>query len=181
MKILAGEFRGRNIKTPLQIRPVSLRIKKSCFDILAEEVRQKRVLDLFSGSGSLGLEALSRGAVSASFVDFDKKCINVIKKNVSMLGLEQKSRVYPKDAFSAIKDFSVYKEIFDIVFIDPPYYQGIARNALQHLKDYDILAPLGYIVAFCYQKDDFIQGGRLFSLIVDRKYGQNRVLIYKKL
>lgn len=180
MKIIAGEFKGRNIKTPSGIRPVSLRIKKSCFDILGLEVQGKRILDLFSGSGSLGLEALSRGAAVATFVDFDKKCTTIIKNNVSLLGLDSKAQIYLKDASSAIRDFSVFKEVFDIIFLDPPYYQGILRKTLQVLKDYDILANFGFIVAFCFQKDDYITGEHFFPLLRDKKYGQSRVLLYQK-
>ncbi|MBP7088501.1 MAG: 16S rRNA (guanine(966)-N(2))-methyltransferase RsmD [Candidatus Omnitrophica bacterium] len=180
MKIIAGEFKGRKIKIPSGIRPVSLRIKKSCFDILGIEVRNKRILDLFSGSGSLGLEALSRGANEAIFVDFDKRCLTVIKENVSLLGLGAKTEVYLKDVSSAIKDFSIAKEAFDIIFIDPPYYQGILRKTLQVLKDYDILANFGFIIAFCFQKDDYLRGEDFFPLVVDKKYGQSRVLLYQK-
>ena len=105
MKILKGFLKGRNIASPSKIRPVSVRVKKSCFDILAEMVKESNILDLFAGSGALGIEALSMGAASASFVDINKRCIDKVKRTLSSLKLMPKSRVYLRDAFSQLKFF----------------------------------------------------------------------------
>ena len=180
MRILGGKFKGRNIAVPPNIRPVSLRVKKSCFDILKDEVSEKRVLDLFAGSGSLGIEALSRGAGEAVFVDSNSKCVAAIRKNLSSLGVSFQEKVFLKDSASGIKDFFTYRENFDLVFLDPPYYQSLLTKTLQLLEVYDIVTPSGYIIAFCYTKDDFVQTGERFSLIVNKKYGQTLLLIYRK-
>ena len=180
MKIFGGKFKGRNIIVPSGIRPVSLRVKKSCFDILREEIQGKRILDLFGGSGSLGIEALSQGAKEAIFLDSDRHCVAIIRKNLTLLGLSPQQKVILKDSASGIKDFFTYREKFDIIFLDPPYHGGLLTKALQLLDEYDIVAPSGYIVTFCYAKDDFVQTGRRFSLIVEKKYGQTLVKIYRR-
>jgi len=180
MRILGGKFKRRNIIVPSGIRPVSLRVKKSCFDILKGEIQDKRVLDLFGGSGSLGIEALSQGAKEAIFLDSDRRCVAVIRKNLTSLGLSPQQKVILKDSASGIKDFSTYKERFDIIFLDPPYHSGLLTKTLQLLEEYDIVSPSGYIVIFCYTKDDFVQARRGFSLIIEKKYGQTLFLIYRR-
>jgi 16S rRNA (guanine966-N2)-methyltransferase len=180
MKILGGEFKSRNITVPREVRPVSLRVKKACFDILRGELEGKKVLDLFAGSGSLGLEAISRGANEAVFIDSNPRCIAVVRKNISSFAIDHKSRTYVKNALQAIKSFSVRKEQFDIIFLDPPYYRGEIRKTLQALEEYDIVANSGYVVAFCYWKDEALEQSEKFTIIVDKKYGQTIILIYKK-
>ncbi len=180
MKISTGKFKGRNIIVPSDIRPVSLKVRKSCFDILGDEISGRKVLDLFAGSGSLGIEALSRGASGAVFIELKGKCTEAIANNISSLYSEYDFGVYQKDVFTSIKDFWAKKEHFGVIFLDPPYYKGMLIKALQLLEGYDILAPSGYVVGFCYEKDPFLEAAKKFSLILNRKYGQNRLLIYRK-
>ncbi len=179
MKILGGNFRNRLFAVPEGIRPVSLRMRRSCFDILKGEIEGKKILDLFAGSGSLGLEALSRGAKEAVFVDSAGKCTDSIVQSLNSLGISGPERAYCRDVFLTIQDFFVRSETFDVVFLDPPYYKGLMKKALQVLEEYDILTPSGYIVGFCYAKDEFSKESGKFSLIVHKKYGQNRLIIYR--
>ncbi len=180
MQIISGEFKGKRLIAPKGIRPVSMRVKKSCFDILRGEIGGKRVLDLFAGSGSLGLEALSLGAREAVFVDLSRGASAAIKKNISSLKVSGQTKVKIVNSLDIIRDFSLYRQEFDIIFIDPPYYQSLLRKALQILGEYDILAPSGYMVAFCYLKDEYLEESGNFSLILKKQYGQNIVLIYSK-
>jgi len=179
MKILAGELKTRNIVVPLGIRPVSLRVKKSCFDILADEIREKSILDLFTGSGSLGIEALSRGAKKAVFVDSNQSCILAVKKNIYGLKIANRAQVYLRESLAGIKKFAANKVIFDVIFLDPPYHKGLSIKTLQALEEYDILATSGYIVVFCYSKDQYLTESNKFEIIFQRKYGQTALLIYK--
>jgi len=179
MKILAGELKKRNIVVPRGIRPVSLRVKKSCFDILADEIRGKRVLDLFAGSGSLGIEALSRGAEKAVFLDSNQRSILAIKKNIYSLKIAKKAQVYLRESLAGIKKLAANNVIFDVIFVDPPYYKGLLIKALQALEEYDILATSGYIVAFCYSKDKYLIESNKFEVIFQKNYGQTALLIYK--
>jgi 16S rRNA (guanine(966)-N(2))-methyltransferase RsmD len=180
MRILQGTLKGRQIKVPKNIRPVANIVKKACFDIMRGEVEGKRVLELFAGSGALGIESISLGAKEAVFVDSERDSINAIKANVAALGLSSNAKVHSKDALSAIKDFSVYREAFDIIFLDPPYHEGMLKSSLQNLEEYDILTPHGYIISFCYIKDEYLAESSKFSIIVEKKYGQTLLLIYRK-
>lgn len=180
MKVLSGKLRGRKIVAAKDTRPVSERIRKSCFDILGPEVKGRRVLDLFAGSGSLGIEALSRGASQVVFIDSNLAALAATKKNLVSLGLEAQTQAYLKDAFLAIRDFWAKKASFDLIFLDPPYYKQMLTKSLQQLSEYDIVSPSGYIVAFCYEKDDFVTEISDFSLRVKKKYGQTLLLIYAK-
>jgi 16S rRNA (guanine(966)-N(2))-methyltransferase RsmD len=180
MKILKGYLKGKNIISCSGIRPVSLRVKKACFDILEEELKEKSVLDLFAGSGGLGIEAISCGARKVVFVDIKRKCVEVIRKNLISLKILPKAEIYLKDAFNGIKKFFRENRKFEIIFVDPPYYKGMLRLTLQTLKEYDILAPYGLVVCFCYLKDNFFEEDDRFFLFLKRKFGQTLLLIYNK-
>ncbi len=180
MRILQGSLKGRQIKVPKNIRPVANIVKKACFDIMRGEIEDKRILELFAGSGALGIESISQGAKEAVFVDSERESIKAININLASLGLSQNTRVYLKDTLSAIKDFSVYREVFDIIFLDPPYYEGMLKSSLQNLEEYDILTTHGYLICFCYVKDEYVTESSKFSIAVEKKYGQTLLLIYKK-
>lgn len=180
MKIVTGQFKGRNIKVPMGIRPLSLRVKEACFNILGKEIEERSILDLFAGSGSLGLEAISRGAAQAVFIDSSSRSISAVRDNIESFSLRAKAQAYLKDALDAISGFQRQKVRFDLVFLDPPYHKGLLIKALQQLQEYDILTPSGYLVGFASVKDGFMQDSRFFSLIVDKKYGQTRLLVYRK-
>lgn len=179
MKVIKGIFKNRPLSVPPNIRAVSLRVKKSLFDVIKDEIEDKTVLDLFGGSGSLGIEALSLEAEKAVFVDISRASVKTIQKNLSSLKLLPKGDVILKDVFKAIKDFFLKNIVFDIVFLDPPYYKGLARKTLQALNEYDILSPRGLIVITCYYKDSLENSYKNFSRIFFRNYGQTRVLIYR--
>lgn len=179
MRVLAGKLRGRKIEAPVGIRPVLQRVKKSCFDIIAAEIEGKRVLDLYAGSGSLGIEALSRGASQVCFGDISQSNLKVVKKNLANLGLNQ-IKLYCRDACYLVKAFNQKKSCFDLIFLDPPYGRLLLTKSLQALESYDILARSGYLVAFCGKNEQFKQNYNLFSLIWLKNYGQSRLLIYRK-
>lgn len=180
MKVIQGSLKGRLLACPAGIRPASLMVKKACFDILRGEVEGSRVLDLFAGTGALGIEAISLGAKETVFIDNNGQSVDAIQKNITALNIAGKASVYQKDAFLALPLFVQRHEVFDIVFLDPPYHQGTLRKILHSLGEYDIVAPSRYIVALCYDKDEFTKENGLFSLICEKKYGQNLLLIYKK-
>lgn len=180
MQVLKGKFKGKKLKVSPGVRPVSQRVKESCFAIMADEIKSKVVLDLYAGSGSLGIEALSAGAAKVVFVDKSKAGIGSIYANLGNLKLEKEVRVCRQESFSAVKYFYQKKIIFDIIFIDPPYYKGLLTKTLQLLESYDILTRSGYLIGFCYKKDNYAKDYGHFSLIVKRNYGQSTLLIYHK-
>jgi 16S rRNA (guanine(966)-N(2))-methyltransferase RsmD len=130
LKILGGTFRSRTLKTPKgpQTRPSLAILRKAVFDISQDEVDGAHVLDLFAGSGAMGLEALSRGAAHATFVDKDRYALECIRENIKTLKLEEQTDVVPMDAITALKNLSKKGARFDFVAIDPPY--ALAKTLL---------------------------------------------------
>ncbi|WP_250278392.1 16S rRNA (guanine(966)-N(2))-methyltransferase RsmD [[Clostridium] colinum] len=148
MRVISGSARGLKLKSPqgLNTRPTTDRIKESLFNIIAPYLYDCSFLDLFSGSGAIGIEALSRGAKDASFVDSDKDSINLIKQNISLAKFEKKSTIYNLTALDAINKFSINNKKFDIIFLDPPYDKGLLLPVLKKIEDNEILKNDGFII-----------------------------------
>jgi 16S rRNA (guanine966-N2)-methyltransferase len=150
MRIVSGKFRGRNLKGPSSnaIRPTSDRLRESIFNILvhayADPITDAHVLDLFAGSGALGLEALSRGAEYALFVEEAAEARALIRTNVESLSLTGTTKIYRRDA-ARLGDMGPMQP-FDLVFCDPPYGQGLAEKSLVAARDGKWLAPSALVV-----------------------------------
>ncbi len=129
MRIIAGTHRGKKLITleGEQVRPTTDRVKESLFNILQFQLEGRRFLDLFAGSGQIGLEALSRGAALAVFVDASKESIRVVEKNLQATGLQERARVVMADFASYLRGC---RERFDVAFLDPPYRSGLLEQAL---------------------------------------------------
>ncbi len=155
MRITGGFLKGGQISTPKKIRITSSKAKGCIFDILKDEISGKRVLDLYSGSGNLGIEAFSRGAVEVTFVEKNPGCIRYIKNNLKILpeDLDKKAKIFKFDVLRAIPKFKKNNIKFDIVFIDPPFYKGISKNCLLKIDSCDILIPCAWVVVQHYKAD----------------------------
>jgi 16S rRNA (guanine(966)-N(2))-methyltransferase RsmD len=140
MRIISGASKGRKLATPKNqtIRPTSDRVKESIFNILRGEIEGKVVLDLFAGTGNLGIEALSRGAKKAFFVEKGRQALRLIQKNLIQLGLEERSEIIPKDANRAIGILNQRGESFDLILMDPPYEKGLIKRTLMKLGSHPI-------------------------------------------
>jgi len=149
MRIIAGSKRGCPIVAPKgrDTRPTLDRVRESLFGILQFDVPDRRVLDLFAGSGSLGLEALSRGAAFASFCDKDRAALAALKENIRKLDLADRSRIYPCTFESAVSALAQAGEKVDLVFLDPPYAAGLYEKAFCSLLESGILAKGCILVA----------------------------------
>ncbi|HID93665.1 MAG TPA: 16S rRNA (guanine(966)-N(2))-methyltransferase RsmD, partial [bacterium (Candidatus Stahlbacteria)] len=134
MRIIAGESKGRKIKVPKGIRPTQDKVRESIFNILGDRVVDTTVLDLFAGSGSFGLEAISRGAREAIFVEINPKVIKILRENIDTLGYKAKTRVIQADALKIIQDLVANIPYPDIVFADPPYNKGFVGRVVQIIK-----------------------------------------------
>ena len=182
MRITSGTFKSRIIKAPGGIRPTLDNVRKAIFDILGGSVTGAKVLDLFSGSGALGLEALSRGAESCIFVDNSRVSVKAIKDNLEALGLESTAvaEVVYADSLAAIGRLAKGGARFDFIFIDPPYYKEFAKKSLSLLADCDILAETG-VAVIEHSKHDLLSdssgGLRLFRTA---RYGDTLVSFYCK-
>ena len=146
MRVISGTARGRKLKElqGMETRPTTDKVKESLFSIIQFDIEGRRVLDLFAGTGQLGIECLSRGAASAVFVDRRADAVKLIRENLKLTELQDRARVVAGDSMEFLKSL---KERFDIVLLDPPYAAGLLEPAIAHLTAFDILNPHGIIVA----------------------------------
>jgi 16S rRNA (guanine(966)-N(2))-methyltransferase RsmD len=140
MRIISGTSKGRKLVTPRSqsLRPTSDRVKESMFNILQDDLVGKVVLDLFAGTGNLGIEALSRGAKKTIFVEKGRQALRLIQRNLTQFGLEERSEILPKDANRAIGILKQRGESFDLILMDPPYEKGLIKKTLMTLNSYQI-------------------------------------------
>lgn len=148
MRIIAGSARGRSFDAPQgrDTRPTLDRVKEAIFGSIQFQVPGAVVLDLFSGSGNMGLEALSRGAAEAICVDASPTCAALIRKNGQKLGLLEGLTVRNADYRSALSDLASRKQTVDIVFLDPPYASGFAADAAERVFREGLLGPNGIVI-----------------------------------
>ncbi len=184
MKILTGEFKGRNFYMPASIRPTQNLTRKAIFDLLGHDFSGLRVLDLFSGSGAIGFEAFSSGAQEVVMVEKDAKCLETIRANLERFGLDQPRQdgriceVFGADVFVTIKMMARQNRRFDVVYFDPPYDAGLAKKTLKTLSAYDILQPNFRIVAEFGKREGLPRCEHDFEEITQRKYGNSYLSIY---
>ena len=148
MRIIAGELKSRKIQFPKNrlTRPMTDRSKETVFNILSTLVSGKHVLDLYAGSGSLGLESLSRGALDVVFVDQAEWAVKVIRKNLEDLKLERKATILQGDVLRSIDKLKKTGQNFSLVFVDPPFNQGLVKKTLIKLDQSGIVLPFGQVV-----------------------------------
>ncbi|MCX5864045.1 MAG: 16S rRNA (guanine(966)-N(2))-methyltransferase RsmD [Deltaproteobacteria bacterium] len=153
MRIISGSARGRKLLTPGQrfgdsVRPTSDRAREAIFSILAAKVVDARVLDLFAGTGALGLEALSRGALSAVFVDGQRSVIELIGRNIALCGFAERATVLQRDLARGVAFLKATQpaEGFNLVFLDPPYGSTLALSSLESLAGGNFLAANAIVV-----------------------------------
>ncbi|OGC19711.1 16S rRNA (guanine(966)-N(2))-methyltransferase RsmD [candidate division WOR-1 bacterium RIFOXYB2_FULL_37_13] len=148
MRIISGSCKGRKLKVPkTDLRPLSDQAKESLFNILAADVPDSDFLDLFAGSGSVGIEALSRGARLSIFVEKDKKAVSVIRENLEMLELSDRAELFLLDVLQALKILYKKRAKFDIIFLGAPYGSPFLLKSLQFLGEFNLLKPNGIIIA----------------------------------
>lgn len=148
MRVITGTARGHKLKTPegKMTRPTTDKIKESLFNILSAELDDCVFLDLFSGSGAIGIEALSRGAREAYFADISGECCRMIQENLIFTKLAEKAKVFKQDAVGLIHTLGKEEKRFDIIFMDPPYEAGLSEPALEAIVKAGILKPEGFII-----------------------------------
>ncbi|MCX7780769.1 MAG: 16S rRNA (guanine(966)-N(2))-methyltransferase RsmD [Negativicutes bacterium] len=148
MRIITGTAKGRKLKAPkgLMVRPTADRVKESVFNIIADRIYGAEVLDLFAGTGNLGLEALSRGAASAVFVDNAPASLAVLKSNAEHTRLAERSHYIRADALKAVDILHSQGRLFDLIFCDPPYNKGHVVALLQQIEARLIVKPTGLLI-----------------------------------
>jgi 16S rRNA (guanine(966)-N(2))-methyltransferase RsmD len=181
MKVRGGKYSGARLKMAAgrRIRPATSRVKTAIFDILPMDLSGASVLDLFAGSGSLGIEALSRGARDAVFADRSRKAGELIRANLSRLGCLARGEVMVKKAGAAINSLALQAGKFHLVFIDPPFDEGLAGSTLDQLAASGILADGAIVVVRTSTREKLEDSYKRLWLKERRKYGDSVVLFYR--
>lgn len=179
MRVITGSARGVTLKTPegMQTRPTTDRVKEAMFSIIQFEIPGADVLDLFGGTGQLGIEALSRGAKSATFVDAGEPACRLIRENLKRTRLEQSGKVVRSDYLAYLNRC---REKYHIIFLDPPYAEVFLENALKCITEIDILHSGGIIVAERPLGKELPWEFEGFSRSRDYKYGNTLLTLYRK-
>jgi 16S rRNA (guanine966-N2)-methyltransferase len=179
MRIIAGVFKGRRL-APVKglIRPTAAKVREAVFSILGPAVAGLRVLDLFAGTGALGIEALSRGAATAVFVEDHPESLKVLRRNLADLGLGDRTTVQPLPAAMALKKLADRGEIFGLAFLDPPYGGGMAVAALGALAAFDLLAPGARVVVEHSRQESLPEVCGALRRLSVRRYGDTQVAFY---
>ncbi|NLM60586.1 MAG: 16S rRNA (guanine(966)-N(2))-methyltransferase RsmD [Clostridiales bacterium] len=178
MRIITGSQRGRKLVTleGLHTRPTSEKVKEALFSIIQFEIEGRRVLDLFAGSGQLGLEALSRGARECVFVDNDRNAMRIIRENAEKCGFTDKSRFYQNDYTTVLKRSD---EKYDIILIDPPYASSYYDKSLKLISAFDILARNGIIVVESESDQELPEEVGTIRKVRDYRYGRTKLTVYR--
>jgi 16S rRNA (guanine(966)-N(2))-methyltransferase RsmD len=182
MRIIGGEYRSRQIEMPkgVEIRPTQDRVREAIFNMIGD-VSEKKVLDLFAGSGASGLEAISRGAAHSTFVDVNSRCTGTIKTNIESLNIQEyQYDIIRGNVFAVLMRLEKEAEVFDTVFVDPPYYKDLARKCLICLDYYDILSPNALIIVEHFKKDSLETDLEVLKLEKEKMYGDTAITIFKK-
>ncbi|MBR5343360.1 MAG: 16S rRNA (guanine(966)-N(2))-methyltransferase RsmD [Oscillospiraceae bacterium] len=176
MRVITGSARGRRLKTPetYDIRPTTDNVKEAVFNIIQFDVEGRRVLDLFAGTGQLGIEALSRGAREAVFIDRDREAVKIVRENLKICSLQ--AAVRQEDALSALRR----DEKFDLIFVDPPYDAGLYGEVLETIKSVDKLTDGGIIICEARRDEPLPDLAAPYGRRKEYRYGKVKIAVYTK-
>lgn len=180
MRVIAGIFKGRKLKFPKcrEVRPITDRIKESLFGILVTDILDADVLDLFAGSGSIGIEALSRGAKSVTFVEKNQQVINVLKSNLEELHITEFCRVIKDDAVKAVEFFGRKNSKFSAIFVDSPYIYNTVE-VLNSIAGHNILSKNGILISRNFWREQIPENIGTLRLFRKEHYGDGVLLFFK--
>ena len=177
MKVITGSLRGRNLDTlggDEITRPTTQATKEALFSSIQFEIEDKKVLDLFAGSGQLGIEALSRGARSCTFVESNKSAYKIVEGNLDRCRITDKATL----VFSEAKSFLMKKDNFDIAFLDPPYHKGLITDCLPMLTE--LMSEDGVIICETANDEELLQEVNGWLISKQKKYGKTKLTYYRK-
>jgi len=175
MRILSGQYKGRNLFSSknLSIRPTTSKIKESIFNILQNFCLDKKVVDIFCGSGSLGLEALSRGAANVTFVEQADSSIKILEKNINHLNIDiERFKIIKKDALLFAKQTTVP---YDLIFIDPPFYYPDLQKLVNLISQNKLILKDGLMIVEHEITNPLIKKNEFYKIIKQKKYGRSLI------
>lgn len=183
MRIIGGSARGRRLATPSneRIRPTADRVKESLFSILTSLLGNLdgcRVLDICAGTGNLGIEALSRGAAEAVFIDNHRESAQLVAKNLALAGLNDRGRVVEKEAIAALTSLAGCEKPFHLVFLDPPYRQGLAERIIEQLATSPLIDASTVVVAEIAVREELPKTIEKLWQFDRRTYGDTAIVFY---
>ena len=178
MRVITGSARGRILMElqGMETRPTTGKVKESIFSIIQFDIEGRRILDLFAGTGQLGIEALSRSAKQCVFIDQRSDAVKLIRENLEVCGLSDRAVVRSGDAMSYLKS----GEKFDIIFLDPPYASGLLVKALEDIAAFDICREHGIIVAESAVETELPALSPPYSLYRQYRYGKIKLSVYHR-
>ena len=178
MRVITGTARGRRLKElqGMETRPTTDKVKESLFSIIQFDIEGRRVLDLFAGTGQLGIEALSRGAAEAVFVDRRPDAVRLVQENLALCGFTDRARVKSGDALAYLKS----GEKFDLIFLDPPYAADLLEQDLTAIASFDICREHGIIVAESAADKVLPELPAPYRLYREYRYGKIRLSVYHR-
>jgi RNA methyltransferase, rsmD family len=179
VRVISGSARGLKLNTPGddRVRPTTDRVKESMFNIIQDWVYDSQVLDLFAGSGALGIEALSRGASQAVFCDNSLDSIKIIKSNIEKARVADRSQIVSGDFKRCLRDMEAKNQSFDMIFVDPPYYEGLFEEVLDTISSCKILKKDGMVIVEHDAKKPIgqVEGLEVYK---EKKYGITMLTFY---
>ena len=178
MRVITGSARGRVLKElqGMETRPTTGKVKESLFSIIQFDIEGRRVLDLFAGTGQLGIEALSRGAAEAVFVDKRADAMKLVRDNLELCGLLDRARVRSGDSLAYLRS----GEKFDLIFLDPPYASGLLEQALSDIAGFDICREHGIIMAESPADAVLPPLAAPYRLYREYRYGRIKLTVYHR-
>ena len=188
MRVVTGEAKGRKLKTLKTMtgtRPIMDRVKTALFDILSDEVVESRFLDLFAGTGSVGIEALSRGAAHATFIEMDGKILKLVRENLQITKLADRAETIQADAFKFLAQQATHVgRTYDIIYVAPPQYQEMAARALTLLDTSPLVPEEGLVIIQIHPKERTNVAAVLctrLALTDERRYGSTLLMFYRNI
>jgi len=192
MRVVTGEAKGRKLKGPKTsgTRPIIDRVKTALFDFLSTRVEDTRFLDLFAGTGSVGIEALSRGAAGATFIEMNYSMLKLVRENLKITGLGDRAETLHADAFKFLQSYATENQSlsggqereYDIIYVAPPQYQAMAARALQLLDHSRLVPDTGLVIIQIHPKERSVVAAvplAHLALTHERRYGSTLLMFYE--
>ena len=182
MRVITGQAGGRKLKAPkgMDTRPTSDRTKESLFNIIGQRIIDATFLDLYAGTGAIGIEAISRGALKAVFVENNPRAIRIIRDNLNSTGLADMAEVISREVDVAIQTLSKGPRKFDIIFLDPPYLRDLVQKSLVTLDKNKILATEGLVITESSKLDTLPEKAGSLEMLRQEKYGDTILSFYQQ-